>query len=664
MSNRNRVTFELDIAPGTVIRGRYELQALIGEGGFAAVFEAFDRNIERKVAVKVLDVGLLPSDEKLRNKLLDRFRREASLAGRIKHPGVVGIYDYGLIDEQTEHPFIVMERLEGWDLEEQIFERGPLAPERALPLFIRGLEALGEAHEKGIVHRDLKPSNIFLANPGEASESLRIVDFGVAFMENAARGRLTQTGEILGTPNYLPPEYINDQIATPALDVYQMALILLELLSGRRVVSGKTAMRCIYTHITGELEVPQALAESALGRIVVTALAMDHERRFANGKAFANALRTVDPSSIPRLPQGDIPFVQPLLSTSNEPGVETESLDQRDREDSGQTLLGLGEIEDFDTERFLTRVRETGALSAKQTSRLIELDTAFEDERPDTAQAGGQTHVAPERPQTDPMRSGPTTEGLGGPTDDSQMSGPQSGLEARAPSMWEFTGDAFIDEESDALSQSAIQTQPERSSGVPLALLLVATILMLGLGGAFAYVYIGSDSQVDAATQAPTEPIAPAEETSELETAPEAEAQAKETAAGLADAVGESANTLASRVLRDARDVAEQARAEPKAERPEPTPEPRERSARTKKKRESSKPSPGKSLWVGVDSNPPGAIVTAEGKLVGRTPCKVKFEPDEKTQPVRFDKDGYELLDIELARDDYPSRRVILNPAD
>jgi serine/threonine protein kinase len=661
MSNRNRVTFELNLTPGTVIQGRYELEALIGEGGFAAVFEAFDRNIERNVAVKVLDVGLLPSNEKLRQKLLDRFRREASFAGRIKHPGVVGIYDYGFIGEQTEHPFIVMERLEGWDLEEQIFERGPLAAERALPLFIGGLEALGEAHEKGIVHKDLKPSNLFLADPGEAYESLRVVDFGVAFMENAAEGRLTQTGEILGTPNYLPPEYINEQIATPALDVYQMALILLELLSGRRVVTGATAMRCIYTHIAGELEIPKMLAESELGPILVAALAMDHERRFAHGKAFANALRTVDPSSIPRIPDGEIAHVQPLLSEPDDARVQTEDFGEREREDSGQTLPGLGQVEEFDTQRFIEQARSTGALSARQTSRLIDLGSAFEDERPESEATNTPSKANNQQPRTRPE---PTTErGVSEPAVGDETRGPQAGLEGRAPSMWEFSGDAYKDEESNALSQPAIQTRSRRSSGVPMALGLVALVLVVGLGGAFAYVYYGSEADDGHPEQQAAGESAPADTPHEPEPAADADNTARDRAAGLAKTIGGRATDIAGGGTPNRPDELDAGQG---SDRPRVAPERAAKPAphapgKSAIKRREPATRRGESLWVGVNSEPSGAIVTTEGKLVGRTPCKVKFEPDEKTQTIRFEKDGYELLEIDLARGDHPSRSVRLS---
>jgi eukaryotic-like serine/threonine-protein kinase len=292
---------DIELREGTNVAERYEIVRHLGTGGFAQVFEAFDSNIERPVAIKFLNLHTTQTNPDASDNILARFKREAKLAARIQHPNVVNIFDFGTIGRNRDVPYIVMELLSGHDLEVQIFERGPMEPSRALPLFVHCLEALGEAHEMGIVHKDLKPSNLFLSNPGERTESLRIVDFGIAHLHDAREGRLTATGEILGTPQYLSPEYIESQLVTPAFDVYQMALILVEMLTGSPVVDENHPLRCVKVHSLGELDLPSPLLESPLGPVVAQALHINHEERFSDANAFADALSQVDPQMVPAL---------------------------------------------------------------------------------------------------------------------------------------------------------------------------------------------------------------------------------------------------------------------------------------------------------------------------------------------------------------------------
>ena len=279
---------------------RYEVGELLGRGGFAAVYAGFDPVIKRDVAIKVLHSYLL-GDEKAdkREAMLIRFRQEASSAASIGHPNVVNIFDMGVIGDD-EQPFIVMERLDGHDLEAELGRSGPIPAARLLPLFATALEAIGAAHKKGVVHRDLKPSNLFLVNPDTEEEDIRVVDFGIARVEQAEG--VTATGQVVGTARYLAPEYIIRSLVSPALDVYQMGLILVELLSGAPVVEGEGVLNCVHMHTNRDLRVPEALLTSPLGPLVTRALAFEPEERFADGREFARALRAIDPLSIPPVP--------------------------------------------------------------------------------------------------------------------------------------------------------------------------------------------------------------------------------------------------------------------------------------------------------------------------------------------------------------------------
>ncbi len=283
---------------GRVLEGRYEVDAFIGAGAFAAVYSGRQLNIAREVAIKVLNVVNAWQDAQTRRAFGDRFLREAQTAAQIKHPNVVDIYDYGIIQDLGQ-PFIVMELLKGWDLEQELRGQGPMEPPRAWRLILGALEALGEGHERGIVHKDLKPSNLFLVAPGTRREVLKVVDFGIARVKDAEEGqRLTGTGQIFGTPQYLAPEYIEKQIATAALDVYQMALILVEMLTGKTVVDIDNPYKCLMIHVNGDLQLPPGLMNGPAGAVLRKALHKDWQQRYPDATAFADALRTVDPEQV------------------------------------------------------------------------------------------------------------------------------------------------------------------------------------------------------------------------------------------------------------------------------------------------------------------------------------------------------------------------------
>ncbi len=295
-----------DLRPGQVLEGRYELLDFIGVGGFARVWKARDQQLGREVAIKLLNLDAMMLDSSAVPVVLQRFEREARLAASLHHPNVVQIHDIGHLQGKKERPFIVMELLTGSDLKERIDKLGPCNPQTFIPKFIDCLDGLARAHEVGIVHKDLKPSNLFLNDPGRRTEALKLVDFGIAHISqpNAddAGARLTSTGQLLGTPQYLPPEYIHGQHVSPAMDVYQMSLILIEALTAEYVLGDENSLQCLIIHGDGRLEIPRYLLESVLAPVLRKGLSRDPAARYASASQFADALSKIPLAQLPHRP--------------------------------------------------------------------------------------------------------------------------------------------------------------------------------------------------------------------------------------------------------------------------------------------------------------------------------------------------------------------------
>lgn len=311
-----------------IISDRYELLHFLGEGGFAVVWQARDRVVERDVALKFLMLGHMAlNDDRVSLTILERFEREAKLAASIRHPNVVGILDIGHIEGDKSRPYIVMELLDGQDLQDYLREHGPIPATTLWPMLMPCLDALEGAHAMGIVHKDLKPSNLFMSHPGSRIQALRLTDFGIAHIHTPSgedvKARLTQTGQFLGTPAYLPPEYINQQEISPALDVYQMSLILAEALSGVAIVNSENSLQCLLIHGDGRLELPEFLLQSPLGPVLRKGLALDPSQRYQDAGALAQALQQIDPASIPTPARGSALVRRPLSETFEAPTQPT-----------------------------------------------------------------------------------------------------------------------------------------------------------------------------------------------------------------------------------------------------------------------------------------------------------------------------------------------------
>ncbi len=281
------------LAPGGLLAERYRIIELIGEGGFAMVFEAFDELLARPVAIKVLDQYARARPDQ-RDECLSRFRSEARISARIEHPNVVTIHDMGVVSPGGV-PFLVMERLRGHDVETEIKTHGPISPRRALQIAVQSLSALHAAHKMGIVHRDLKPSNLFLTRPGTSVESVKVLDFGIARLMDAT-DNLTRSGQMIGTARFMTPEYVNRQEVSPRTDIYQMGLVLGEMLTGQPAIEAHSFALALMHVSAGSIKLPEALKGKPIGDVIATATMLEPEDRYENAERFQQALMALDAS--------------------------------------------------------------------------------------------------------------------------------------------------------------------------------------------------------------------------------------------------------------------------------------------------------------------------------------------------------------------------------
>ncbi|HWC09462.1 MAG TPA: PASTA domain-containing protein [Solirubrobacterales bacterium] len=265
-----------EVNEGSVIDGRYRVLRKIGAGGMADVWLAEDTHLQRQVALKVLHKHFAQDRE-----FVARFQREAESAAGLQHPNVVAVYDRGDFDGVN---YIAMQYVEGPTLK-QLIDRG-LTPEQAVPLVRQVLEAARFAHRNGIVHRDLKPQNVIISADGVAM----VTDFGIA---RAGLSEITQTGSVMGTPQYLSPEQAQGYEVTPVSDLYSVGVLLYEALTGRVPFEGESAVAVAMKQVSEVPQRPSSInpqVSPALDAVVMRALEKEPGERFQSADAFIAAL--------------------------------------------------------------------------------------------------------------------------------------------------------------------------------------------------------------------------------------------------------------------------------------------------------------------------------------------------------------------------------------
>lgn len=260
--------------------GKYSVEAEIGHGGFGTVYRAIDTTLDRPVALKIME-PLLMRD----SAWVKRFRREAKIMARLDHPNIVPIHE---IEERDGRFFIAMKLIAGGNLAEMIQARGRLSWERTLNILNEIADALDYAYESGVVHRDLKPANIMLDRRGAI-----LTDFGFAQIVGDNSHSMSLSGGVVGTPAYIAPEAWEGKVQGQSADVYAMACICYEMLTGEVLFAGDTPPTVMLAHFR-EPQFAAAFADDVppnLRSILQQTLARDVSQRFPSATVFLSALR-------------------------------------------------------------------------------------------------------------------------------------------------------------------------------------------------------------------------------------------------------------------------------------------------------------------------------------------------------------------------------------
>ncbi len=266
---------------GVLVGGRYRLEELIAEGGMGEVWRARDELLDRDVAVKLLREALASDPN-----TVERFRREARAAGSLSHPNMANVFDFV---EGDDVPGIVMELVDGETLATRITRDAPMGAGEAVVIADAILDALHAAHQGGLIHRDVKPGNVILAESGR----VKVTDFGIA--RAAGESTLTQEGTVLGSVHYVAPEQVRGEAPIPASDLFAVAVILYEMLTGRRPFEGDSQVAVAVSRLTTDPVSPRTHRPDLspeLESVIMRGLARDPAARYQSASEMRAALDT------------------------------------------------------------------------------------------------------------------------------------------------------------------------------------------------------------------------------------------------------------------------------------------------------------------------------------------------------------------------------------
>lgn len=279
--------------------GSYQLGALLGQGGMGEVYRATHRMLARPAAIKLIRPEVLGGqDPAAASTAIERFRREAEAAAQLRSAHTVDLYDFGVTDDRTF--YLVMELLDGMDLESLVRQHGPMPAARVVHVLRQVCDSLDEAHARGLVHRDIKPANIHLGRVGRHEDFVKVLDFGLVKTASmsAAPTLASMEGVITGTPSYMAPEMALGAPIDGRTDLYALGCVAYFLLTGQQVFTGDTTLNVIAQHLQAEparpsertaLPIPQALED-----LVMTCLAKKPHDRPPSARHLAQVLETIE----------------------------------------------------------------------------------------------------------------------------------------------------------------------------------------------------------------------------------------------------------------------------------------------------------------------------------------------------------------------------------
>jgi len=278
----------MDLPVGTVLGDTYRISRLIGIGGMGAIYEAAHVSAGRRVAIKMMSRELAAHPE-----ALARFRREVKVTTELAHPNIVDVFDFGAA--QTGEPYLVMEYLEGEDLEQRLEREGPIPLRTAVEIIKQVASALEVAHKEGVVHRDLKPGNVFLTQVADGGVFIKVVDFGISKVLKAATTKLTMARAVVGTPEYMSPEQAAGRVdhVDHRSDQWALAVLGWHMLSGR-LPFWKPEVSALLNQVITEEPTPLVpeLARTIpreVDKVMRRALSKKREDRYPTITAFARA---------------------------------------------------------------------------------------------------------------------------------------------------------------------------------------------------------------------------------------------------------------------------------------------------------------------------------------------------------------------------------------
>jgi serine/threonine-protein kinase len=299
--------------------GKYELVEVLGKGAMGVVYKAFDPDIHRTVAIKTIRKELIEDDDHA-GTMMARFKNEARAAGRLSHPGIVAVYDYG---ESSSVTYIAMEFVQGNSLREY-FNRGTRFAERDIvSIMAQLLDALHHAHEQGVWHRDIKPANLIIMDSGR----IKVADFGIARIDTS---QLTLTGVVMGSPGYMAPEQYTAGTVDRRADLFAAGVVMYQLLTGTHAFSGTTEQ--VAYKICHERPPPPSEADPGRGwerydAVIARALAKDPAERFATADAFLAAILEAFAAPVSPTVSEETIIVEPTVATamieSSSPSAQT-----------------------------------------------------------------------------------------------------------------------------------------------------------------------------------------------------------------------------------------------------------------------------------------------------------------------------------------------------